>query len=91
MQAFGDVEHVRFRQGLALVVLEYFDELAERVECFDRHGVLGGREHVARRVDRGFDFQFRDLQRAAEPAKVMRLERFRMRIAVDVVQPNPER
>lgn len=44
MQALGDVQDVRPRNRIALVIFEDLNQATESVESLVGHGVLGGRE-----------------------------------------------
>ena len=91
MKVLGDVEHVFPRDRMTLIVFEDVDEASKRVERFVGHGVLGRREQVARGIESALDLVRRRSQDAAEALKMDRLECLRMRKAVQVMQPDPER
>ena len=76
---------------MAPVVFKDFDESPERVKCFMGCGVLGGREYMARGVERGPDSSFWHLENSAHALKVSIIERFWVRVTVQIMQPDPER
>ena len=90
MQAFGDVENIRPRNRVALVIFEDLNKATESVESCVGHGALAGREQMPGSVQRGSDFLLRDLQHFAQFDEMTLLERLRVWKAVHVMQPNPE-
>ena len=76
---------------MTLVIFKDLNEPAESVEGFVGHGVLDWGKQMPGSVESGSDFIFWDLQCAAQPLNMDRLESLWMRVADDIVQPDPKR